>query len=133
MTTPTTTSKPARKPSAKVQKRNDAIEKLRAILPAGSTVYTAVTSVSRSGMSRRIRLWAMVDNAPRSITCLASEALGWTLKEGAGGFWELKVDGCGMDMCFHTVYELGHALYGAGWVGNSGVRDPGYILTARDM
>lgn len=125
MTTPTTTSKPARKPSAKVQAQNDAIEKLRAMLPKGTTVYTAVTHVSRSGMSRRIRLWAMVDNEPRSITCLVGEAIGWTLKSGP--WWELVVNGCGMDMCFHTVNTLSYALHGYGFDG------AGYTLKARDM
>jgi len=129
MTTPTTTSKPARKPSSKAQKRNDAIEKLRALLPVGSTVYTAVTSVSRSGMSRRIRLWTMVDGEPRSITCLVGEAIGWTLKDGAGGFWELKVDGCGMDMCFYTVNTLSYTLHGYG----PATPNAGYTLKARDM
>ena len=108
--------------------RAESLARLREILPPGSTVYTIVRSVSRSGMSRQISLFAKdKDGDPMAISFHAARVLGWTLKRG----WHdaIHVDGCGMDMCFHTVYSLGCAIFPR----VEGQRDPGYSLTARDL
>ena len=71
-------------------------------------VYTIVTHVSRSGMSRRMRLFTVYAGNIWEITGRVARALGWRTHARTG---ELIVDGCGMDMGFHTVYSLSHALY----------------------
>lgn len=99
----------------------EAIGKLRELLKPGDSVYTSVNSVSRSGMSRHISLVIAYNNKDTkrpdvfNITWLASRALGWTMKGGC-----LRVSGCGMDMCFHTVYSLGRMLFPHGFVLGAG-------------
>lgn len=112
----------------------EAIKQLREYLPAGSTVYTILRDVSRSGMSRRISVVAMAHTFtewdqqceeardgiisgkdlkecyPLHITSLVSQALGWRIKTGFND--ALVVSGCGMDMGYHVVSSLSYALYG---------------------
>lgn len=93
----------------------EAIKQLREYLPAGSTVYTILRDVSRSGMSRRISVVAFskgdtVDMYPLHITHLVSQAIGWRIKTGFND--ALVVSGCGMDMGEHLVQTLSYALYG---------------------
>ena len=94
--------------------RDAARDELRAILPPGSTVYTDVKHVSRSGMSRVIGLHVIVDDNVEDphlidISWLADRALGgWGFDSDRYG---IKVGGAGMDMAFHLVYSLSRALY----------------------
>lgn len=89
--------------------RAEAIEALRELCPAGTTVYTVLRSVARSGMSRHIDLYVIRNNEPRWITRLACKAT------GVMHFDERKdcarISGCGMDMGFHAVYSLSHVLH----------------------
>jgi hypothetical protein len=96
-----------KKLSKAAQKRQDqerAIEKLRTMLPPGSTVYTSLVHVSRSGMYRKLKVLC---GECEDITGLVSDALGmkWT-DDGCIG-----VSGCGMDMGFHVVYNLSSAIW----------------------
>ena len=80
---------------------------LRALLSPGQTVYTSLDHVSRSGMSRRISLYIVVDGSIRDITWHAAKAgVGKLHREGG-----IVMGGCGMDMGFALVYNLGRALY----------------------
>jgi len=92
--------------------RDEAIAALRKMLKPGDTVYTIVTHVSRSGMSRCISLRIMRKRQPADIDHLAAWALEMRRDEKNGG---LKVGGCGMDMCFYVVYELSRALFPDGF------------------
>lgn len=92
--------------------KEEARTMLRKMLPPGSKVYTTVLHVSRSGMSRTVRLVAMEDGEPMDISPYAAYATGLKFDRDRGG---VKMDGCGMDMCFHAVYCLSNALYAAGW------------------
>lgn len=104
------------------------------LLPAGSTVYTILRDVSRSGMSRRISVVAMAHSFmewdqqceeardgivfgkdlkecyPLNLTGPVSRALGLRYKTGFND--SLVVSGCGMDMGYHIVSSLSHVLYG---------------------
>lgn len=119
--------------------RLEAVEELRKLLKPNDEIYTLVTHVSRTGMSRRIRLFIVRDGEIRSITGLAARALGWRLFRGYND--SIHVDGCGMDMCFHTVYSLGGVLFPKGGtttrprnMDTSGFEsDGGYLLTKRDL
>lgn len=87
---------------------------LRAFVPQDSIVYTSLVSVSRSGMSRTIRVYVVppTDKYPKpqilNITFFVAHALGERYTEEDRG---LVVKGCGTDVGFETVYRLARALY----------------------
>jgi hypothetical protein len=94
---------------------------LKKSLKNGTRVYTSIRSVSKSGMSRTMRVYIVgKDKQISNITYSVSQVLGWTLtNEG------VRVGGCGMDMGFHLVYSLSRTLYPKG---NKANKDGGYIL-----
>lgn len=113
----------------RVSKRDhdDAVARLRELLPPGSTVFCVLRHVSRSGMQRIISFYALVPDGkggtyPQYLDGYISSAVG--LPRASGMRDGLKVNGCGMDMGFHVVYELGYALYGRGGWGCIGERCP---------
>lgn len=121
--------------------RQSAIESLRAFLKPGDTVTTTVMHVSRSGMSRVIMCQAvgMQDGKPyiRDISWLVSRAVGYPLDEKNGG---VKIGGCGMNMCFALVYELGSVLFPDGFAPSDmatnpskGITEPRCINVGRGM
>jgi hypothetical protein len=90
----------------------EALANLRELLKPGDKVYTKVTHVARSGMSRSIECFVIRDNEPRNISYLGARALGERLDDKNGG---VRVGGCGMNMCFHTVYCLSSVLFPEGF------------------
>ena len=105
----TTTAKTTKKAQAE-QARQEAIEMLRKIFPAGSVVNTVVRHVSQSGMSRAISVLAIEEDGRLwNVSGLVARALDWNLHPQHAG---VKVTGCGMDMAFHLVYSLSAVLYG---------------------
>lgn len=85
---------------------------LREMLPTGTIVGVICTHVSSSGMSRCIRAFAPATTAgghSRDISRFVAEAIDWRESEAHGG---VIAGGCGMDMGFHLVDTLSHALYG---------------------
>lgn len=89
--------------------RAEATERLRELLPPGSTVHTIARHVSRSGMSRSISLVIGDENGqPWDISWLAARAMGDRIDRTHGG---IKIGGCGMDMGFALVYNLSLTLY----------------------
>lgn len=107
MTAPTMTKK-----AQAAADRADAIARLRELCPPGSTVYTVLRRVSRSGMMRHISLHVIHDGQPFDITGLAARAIGTLWDRDTGG---LKMGGCGMDMGFEAVYVLAATLYRDGF------------------
>lgn len=83
----------------------EAQARLHELLKPGDTVYTILRHVSRSGTHRRISL---LTGDMHSLDWLIEQA-GWgrTRRDKEG----LVADGCGMDMGFHLVYNLGRALW----------------------
>lgn len=84
----------------------EAREELRGILSRGDTVNVIQRSVSRSGMLRRLSLFA----GDRNITHTAARAMGDKLDHSTG-YAAIRVPGCGMDMHFHLVYSLASILF----------------------
>lgn len=109
--------------------REQNIETLRGMLKPGQTVYTSVKNVSRSGMTRTLRVYILQDDRIRNISGYVASALDWP-----GSADGVKVGGCGMDMGFHTVYVLGRNLWPQGTPEAHGSRngvpdfDGGYAL-----
>jgi len=127
------------KKQEKENARNEAIATLRRMgVKPGADIYTIVTHVSSSGMSRHIRCYLPTtetytergtDKRKRKpsimdITGLVSIAC--DIRRSSGNSWDLVVGGCGMDMCFHTVYRLAHAMF-------PGHDRAGYMLNKRDL
>ena len=126
---------------AQQTERDEARGMLLKILSPGDTVYTIVRHVSRSGMQREISLfvasinrraatcyardehrgesgecpqcgeWCKDADCMRptleSIDHLVATALGYR-RGNSGG---IVVGGCGMDMAYHLVYNLGSRLW----------------------
>lgn len=88
------------------------------LIPSGSVVYTVLRSVSRSGMFRRIDLYA-IDDSPRMreinngkpriqyISGYAAVLLGIPRNDKG-----LGTSGCGMDTGYNMVDNLRAALFG---------------------
>ena len=101
--------------------QDEAIAKLREWIKPGDTVYTVLDAVSRSGMSRQIRVVLLTTNEQGQCDTLhpnwaVGKALG--LRHAKRNGYEqdaLVIGGAGMDMGFHLVYELSYALYGKGY------------------
>lgn len=112
--------------------RIEAIETLRTFLKPGDTVTTNVTRVSRSGMSRSIMCQAIRPNAHTGkpaivdITWLVARAVGVRLDNEGNAV----MGGCGMNMCFALVYNLGRVLFPEGF-GIEGTRPDGRKARAK--
>jgi hypothetical protein len=97
--------------------QSEARAELRRILKPGGIVYTILRHVSRSGMHRRISL----QTADHQQLDWLIDRAGWgrTSKRGEG----LVADGCGMDMGFHLVYNLGACIWPEGTPEPHGTRN----------
>lgn len=121
--------------NAKQQKENDrahAIATLRAMLKPGDRVSCDVVHVSRSGMSRTLTAHvAMVGKDRRAyvedVSGLVADAIGARWDSRRGGF---IMGGCGMDMRFAAVYNLGRVLFPDGF-GVEGMRADGRKVRPR--
>ena len=86
----------------------------------GDKVYTILRHVSASGMSRNISLVVAREGEIIDITYYAAHALGDKVSESKG-HRVIKVNGAGMDMGFHLVYNLSSVLF-------TGQNRAGYVL-----
>lgn len=76
----------------------------------GATVYTILRHCSASGMTRRISLAIVHEGKFRCIDVLAADLMGDKVHRQGG----IVVGGCGMDMGYHLVYQLGACLWPSG-------------------
>jgi|TARA_R110002020_G_scaffold212783_2_gene419449 predicted HAD superfamily phosphohydrolase YqeG len=88
-----------------------AIDHLKQHIKEGDTLFTNVTHVSRSGMSRNINVYSLRKDDCSKWNYYISRALDYTLKKDN----TISIKGCGMDMGFHLVYCLSKALYDDGY------------------
>lgn len=89
----------------------EAKEFLLSVLKPGQKIWGDVVHVSKSGMSRVIRLKIVHNKEIMDISWEAAILLeGWS-KNYRG----CKAGGCGMDMIFHLIYNLGCVLYPDGY------------------
>lgn len=75
------------------------------------TLYTNLKHVSSSGMSRDMKVLAVVGGEIVDVTWYVARLGVGTLKE-RNGQRVVRVGGCGMDMGFHVVYTVSAILYG---------------------
>lgn len=109
---------------------------LKKWIKPGTTIYTKLESVSTSGMSRRISVYAIRPAAKgqpayiSNITHAVATVTGNTVSDKGG----IVVTGCGMDMGFDIVYRFGRGLWPKGTTKPHGTRngapdnDGGYAL-----
>lgn len=85
-----------------------ALSDLHKYLKPGSNVFSVWRHTSSSGMTRWFDFYTIIDNEPIRLTYLMCVACDYKydLKRQA-----LKTEGCGMDMAFQAVYNLGMALW----------------------
>lgn len=83
-------------------------------LTEGKRVYTVLRSVSPNGMTRHISLLVSDGEEVRDITFYAAGAMGESVHE-KNGRRTIRVNGAGMDMGFHLVYNLSWAVFGEGY------------------
>ena len=111
--------------------RTGSLARLHEILKPGDTVHTILRHVSRSGMMREI---SVIGPNNEDITWHVMHVGGYRRSDKTGG---LRVSGCGMDMGFHVVYNLGLAMWPDGTPEPHGRRngepdsDGGYALKQR--
>jgi len=89
--------------------QEQAIEALKEHVKPDDVLYAHLEHVSKSGMTRFIKVRRIKDDYPYDLTYLASVALGWKLSKR---YDAIEVGGCGMDMGFHLISNLSRVLYG---------------------
>ena len=98
--------------TARKTEQAEAVARLQEWVKPGDTVHTVLRSVSRSGMSRRIDCYKLVNGEPQYLTGNVATACGYSFpRQGEG----LRVNGCGMDMGFAVVYDLSSVLFPNGF------------------
>ena len=103
--------------------RANAVERLRKFLAPGTTVYSVCRHVSRSGMQRRIDFYTIIHDEHYGATLsylsgMIATALGYRC-DGHG----IVVNGCGMDMGYHVVHNVGRMLWPEGTPSPHGTRN----------
>lgn len=108
---------------SKQTERAESIETLRSMLRPGDAITCTVMHVSKSGMSRSIMFQIPGKREDGTlfiydISWLVANAIGDRFDQKNGG---VVMTGCGMDMRFAAVYNLGRVLFpdGFGVVGKT--------------
>ena len=96
----------------KEQEKQEAIQRLQEVLKKGDTLFTQLEHVSKSGMTRHIKVRQLKNDRPLDWTYLVSKALDWKVSDKTNG---IKVGGCRMDMGFHLIYTLSRELFNDGY------------------
>ncbi len=93
----------------KQQKQAEQVESLTTLknlgINDGATLYTCLQSVSKTGMSRRVGVYVVVDGRIVRIDYHVSKALCLPLNDKG-----LLITGCGMDMGFWLAQQLSAVL-----------------------
>ena len=76
------------------------------------TIYSIINHVSRSGMTRHISFFKIVNNEPQYINHEINKLLDYKFNKN---YNSLVVGGCGMDMAFHVVYQYGQVKHDNGY------------------
>lgn len=98
----------------------EAIEKLRDWLSPGDTVWTVLVHVSRSGMTRHIKTLIQATETSEGVERITIQNISFWVATALGekmpkGKLAVVVQGTGMDMGFHLVYNLGSSLWPDGF------------------
>lgn len=80
-------------------------------------IYVNLVSVSKSGMTRRLKFYTIIDDELQNITDIIAKGLGQNLDKNDC----IIARGCGADMIFHTLYRFASNIgfkdaFKLGWV-----------------
>ena len=118
-------------------KQLDALSDLHGLLQPGSTIWAIERHTSQSGMSHWFDFYTIKNDELLRLTyqiCMACY-----YKDDARHGYALKTSGCGMDMAFQVVYNLGQAMWPDGTPEPHGSRNGepdtcgGYALKLRHL
>lgn len=98
------------KKAGKAALQEEARKGLLECLKPGDTIHMVLRHVSASGMSRRIDFYKMYRNEPMRLTVSIARLLDYPVSDKG-----LMVNGCGMDMGFSVVYNVGRTLWPQGF------------------
>ena len=114
------------------QDKVEARETLAKLCPKGATIYTLVRHVARSGMSRNIDFYVIAEGELCRITYSLALLTGHRLNKKD---YTIVREGCGMDMCTDTVYDLARELFGSPYAETDPVtgRSHGEALKTRTL
>jgi hypothetical protein len=87
-------------------------ETLLSLLGDKPRIYGICTSVSASGMSRKLHLFVVVDGEIRNIDFYVAKICGYSRDKSSGAILR---KGCGMDFLFDTVYAVSKAVFDDGY------------------
>jgi hypothetical protein len=90
---------------------NDYIRKMLDTKRGEREIYGMVTSVAKSGMSRRIKFFVSCNDTITDITYDVSKLLELNYNQNG-----VLRSGCGTDLVFDTIYSISKALYGDGYL-----------------
>ena len=127
----TTTTQTKRNPQQEA-----AIGELHMYLKPGSNVFSVWRHTSPSGMTYWFDFYTIIDNEPIRLTYLMCVACGFKYDIYREA---LKTQGCGMDMAFDAVYNLGMAMWPQGTAEPHSTRNGepdtcgGYALNHRSL
>ena len=103
-------------------KKEKAIESLKKLIDEGDTIYYIIKRVSNSGMYRHIDFYKFkVKDEFREgedrvqkvwLTRMMCDAVGYRFIDKTEC---MGVSGCGMDMGFSVIHNLGHVLFNDGY------------------
>lgn len=104
--------------------KEESVAYLRTILKPGDAITCTVMHISTSGMSRSIMMQVPLKNEDGTLRI---HDISWRVAHAIGARFDSKhggvvMRGCGMSMCFETVYILGRVLFPDGF-GIIGERD----------
>ena len=96
------------------QERQDAISKLKEYVKEGDTLYTDVKHVSKSGMTRHMKVIQLQIYNKKARPSYWHYYIAKALNLPMNRDNQVIVRGCGMDMGFHLINSLSRTLYGKG-------------------
>ena len=95
------------KAKQKENAKREALVTLNVILKQNDRVFYRVNKVSKSGMSRRISFYAILDNDLLNLNYLFETILDYKSNEDG-----VLIRGCGMDMGFHAISTVASIMFG---------------------
>ena len=96
------------------QDKLDAISKLKEFVKEGDTLYTDVKHVSKSGMTRHMKVVQLQVYKNKATPSYWHYFIAKALDLPMNKDYQVIVRGCGMDMGFHLIENLSRVLYGKG-------------------
>ena len=95
------------------QEKTESLQYLQSLVKEGDTVHFIIRQVSPSGMYRHIDFYKFTPNEKGGIekywlSYHMARALGYPFKSKTEA---IGVSGCGMDMGFSVICNLGYALF----------------------